>query len=248
MTTEGKEQGAKKTGKGGGSRKRAATGASGTRGGQGKSGKGGSKRRREVAAEEPTPQQPLSPPRLLQRFRDEIAPALIKEFEYSSPMRVPRLTKIILNIGLGEEASRNPKAVESATQDLTLISGQHPMTTRARQSIAGFKIREGMPMGVAVTLRSRRMYEFFDRLVSSSLPRIRDFRGLSRRAFDGRGNYAIGIREQIIFPEIDYNSIDRMRGMQVVIVTSARTDDEGLRLLELLGVPFVRDESALTAA
>jgi len=163
-------------------------------------------------------------------------------------MQVPRLSKILLNIGIGAEAIQNSKAVESASRDLTLISGQHPITTRARKSIAAFKVREGMPMGLAVTLRNRRMYEFFDRLVSSALPRIRDFRGLSRESFDGRGNYALGISEQVIFPEIDYNSIDRVRGLQVVVVTTARTDREGLRLLELLGVPFARVEDELAVA
>ena len=179
-------------------------------------------------------------PRMLTRFRDEIAPALMKEFEYTSPMQVPKLSKITLNIGIGAEAILNSRAIESATNDLTLIAGQHPITTRARKSIAAFKVREGMPMGLTVTLRERRMYEFFDRLVSSTLPRVRDFRGVSRESFDGRGNYSLGISEQVIFPEIDYNSIDRIRGLQVVVVTTAPTDREGLRLLEMLGVPFAR--------
>lgn len=192
--------------------------------------------------------EPLAVPRLLTRYRDEVTGTLTKEFEYGSPMEVPRLTKILLNIGIGAEAITNSKAVENASGDLTLISGQHPITTRARKSIAAFKVREGMPMGLTVTLRNRRMYEFFDRLVSSALPRIRDFRGVSRESFDGRGNYALGISEQVIFPEIDYNSIDRMRGLQVVVVTSANTDREGLRLLELLGVPFARTEEELAVA
>jgi large subunit ribosomal protein L5 len=195
-----------------------------------------------------TAPEPLALPRLLTRYRDEITGTLLKEFEYSTPMQVPRLSKILLNIGIGAEAIQNSKAIESASRDLTLISGQHPITTRARKSIAAFKVREGMPMGLAVTLRNRRMYEFFDRLVSSALPRIRDFRGLSRESFDGRGNYALGISEQVIFPEIDYNSIDRVRGLQVVVVTTARTDREGLRLLELLGVPFARVEDELAVA
>jgi len=197
---------------------------------------------------EPAQAQPKALPRLLARFREEIAPAMIKEFEYTSPMQVPRLNKIVLNIGIGAEAIQNSRAIANATGDLALISGQHPMTTRARKSIAAFKVREGMPMGLAVTLRGRRMYEFFDRLISSTLPRIRDFRGLSREAFDGRGSYALGIREQVIFPEIDYNSIDRIRGLQVVIVTSATNDREGLRLLELMGVPFTRTEAGDRAA
>ena len=182
-------------------------------------------------------------PRLLGRFRTEITPQLMKEFEYLSVMQVPRLTKIMMNIGIGQEASQNSQAIENATGDMARISGQRPMVTRAKKSIAGFKLREGTPVGVAVTLRDKRMYEFFDRLVSSSLPRIRDFRGVSPESFDGRGNYSLGIREQIIFPEIDYNSIDRIRGLQVVITTTARTDREGFRLLELMGMPFARSES-----
>ena len=181
-------------------------------------------------------------PRLQEKLRSEVGPILIREFGYTSPMQVPVLRRIALNIGLGE-ALDNPRAMENATRDLTLISGQRPITTRARKSIAGFKIREGMPIGLSVTLRGRRMYEFMDRLVSSALPRIRDFQGVSREAFDGRGNYSLGIREQIIFPEVDYNSIDRIRGLQVVIVTGARTDREGFRLLELLGMPFARSRS-----
>ena len=207
------------------------------------------KRKRTVEkADEQTPKvQPRSIPRLLATFRDEVSPALTKEFGYSSPMAVPRLSKIVLNIGLGE-ALLNAKAMENATRDLSLISGQRPVTTRARKSIAGFKLRDGMAIGLSVSLRSRRMYEFFDRLVSAALPRIRDFRGVSRESFDGRGNYAIGIREQVIFPEIEYNAIDRIRGLQVVIVTSARTDHEGLRLLEMLGMPFAQSVAEASAA
>ena len=178
-------------------------------------------------------------PRLLERLRNDTGPQLMREFGYTSPMRIPRLEKIILNIGMGE-ALQNARAMESATADLTAISGQKPMVTRAKRSIAQFKIRDGMPIGLSVTLRGRRMYEFFDRLVNSALPRIRDFQGVSRNSFDGRGNYSLGLREQVIFPEIDYNSVDRMRGLQVVIVTSAPNDQEGLRLLELLGMPFTR--------
>ena len=179
-------------------------------------------------------------PRVQIGFRDVIAPAMMKEFNYTSPMQVPRLSKIVLNIGLGE-ALDNPRAIEHATRDLTLITGQRPVTTRARKSIAGFKLREGMALGVAVSLRGRRMFEFFDRLVSSALPRIRDFRGVSREAFDGRGNYSLGIREQVIFPEIDYNQIDRLRGLQVTITTSAKNDSEAIRLLELYGMPFIKE-------
>ncbi len=189
----------------------------------------------QVAAEAPT--RPL--PRLHEKFRKEVGPALTKEFGYASPMQIPRLSKIVLNIGMGE-ALQNPNGMEAATRDLTIISGQKPVITRAKKSIAGFKLRDGMAIGLTVTLRGRRMYEFFDRLVSSALPRVRDFQGVSRQSFDGRGNFSLGIREQIIFPEIDYNSIDRLRGLQAIVVTTARGDSEGLRLLELMGMPFVR--------
>ena len=182
---------------------------------------------------------PRPAPRVLTKLREEVGPALMREFGYTSPMQIPRLTKIVLNIGMGE-ALQNARAMESATRDLTLISGQRPVTTRARKSVAGFKIREGMAIGLSVTLRGRRMHEFYDRLVSSALPRIRDFQGVSREAFDGRGNFALGIREQVIFPEIEYSSIDRIRGLQVVIVTTAQSDREGMRMLELLGMPFTR--------
>lgn len=164
---------------------------------------------------------------------------MMKEFGYSSAMQIPTLEKIVVNVGLGE-ALTNARALEAATGDISQITGQRPITNRARKSIANYKLREGMPVGVSVTLRRRRMWEFFDRLIASALPRIRDFRGLPRKSFDGRGNYAIGLREQVIFPEIDYNSVDRLRGLQVVITTTAPNDREGLRLLELLGVPFVR--------
>ena len=210
--------------------------------------------RRSRAARQPAPEADevavaavRSAPRLLERLRTDIGPALIQEYGYSSRMQVPRLSKIVLNIGLGE-ALTNARALESASRDLVSISGQRPVTTRARRSIAGFKIRQGMAIGLSVTLRGRRMYEFMDRLVSSALPRIRDFRGLSRESFDGRGNYSLGIREQVIFPEIDYNSIDRIRGLQVIIGTTARTDLEGLRLLELMGMPFTRRPEAANTA
>ncbi len=203
---------------------------------------GGRRRQRRDAAEQPaTAATPSAPPRMLDKIRNEVAPVMIQEFGYTSPMQAPRLSKVNLNIGLGE-ALTNARAMENATRDLTAITGQKPVTTRAKKSIAGFKIREGMPIGVSVTLRGRRMYEFVDRLISSSLPRIRDFQGVSRNAFDGRGNYSLGIREQVIFPEIDYNSIDRIRGLQIVIVTTAPTDAEGLRLLELMGMPFTRSD------
>ena len=179
-------------------------------------------------------------PRLKGQFRTEIIPQMMREFNYSNPMEVPRLQKIVLNIGLGE-ALVNGRALEAATQDLTTISGQKPVTTRARKSIAGFKIRQGNAIGAAVTLRGDRMYHFLDRLVNTALPRIRDFRGIPRRGMDGRGNFSLGIREQIIFPEIDYNSIDRIRGLQVTIATTARNDAEAMRLLELYGFPFIRE-------
>ena len=178
-------------------------------------------------------------PRLLDTYRNEIVPAMMSEFEFSNPMRVPRIQKIVVNIGLGE-ALTNGRAMEAATRDLTTITGQKPIITRARKSIAGFKLRAGNPIGTCVTLRGARMYHFLDRLINTALPRIRDFRGISRRGFDGRGNFSIGIREQIIFPEIDYNQIDRFRGLQVTIITSAENDAESIRLLEMFGMPFIR--------
>ena len=203
----------------------------------------------EAAQEEekPAAPEPRPLPRLLVRVRNEVGPAMVQEFSYTSPMQIPRLSKVVLNIGLGE-ALLNPRAMEAATRDLTLISGQKPLTTRAKKSIAGFKIREDMPIGLSVTLRGRRMYEFVDRLISSVLPRIRDFQGVSRTSFDGRGNYSLGIREQVIFPEIDYNSIDRIRGLQVNIITTAPNDAEGLRFLELMGMPFARTRDAARVA
>ena len=178
-------------------------------------------------------------PRLLELYRSEVIPTMMREFEYRNVMEVPRLLKVVLNIGLGE-ALTNPKAIESATKDLTAISGQKPIVTRARKSIAGFKLRLGNPIGICVTLRGRMMYYFADRLINAALPRIRDFRGVSPRSFDGRGNYTLGIREQIIFPEIDYGQIERIRGFQVTITTTARTDGEATRLLSLLGMPFTQ--------
>jgi large subunit ribosomal protein L5 len=173
-------------------------------------------------------------------YKDQVAPALTKEFGYANPMEVPRLTKIVLNIGLGE-ARENARALDTASADLAKITGQKAVITRAKKSIANFRIREGMPIGVMVTLRGTQMREFLDRLINAALPRLRDFRGCSTKAFDGRGNYSLGIREQLIFPEIEYDSIDRIRGMQINICTSARTDEEGRRLLELLGMPFARN-------
>lgn len=182
-------------------------------------------------------------PRLLGRYRTEALPSLVKEFGYTTPMAAPRLQRVVLNIGLGE-AVQNPNAIEAASKDLGRIAGQHPVVTRARQANAGFKIRKGMPIGVMVTLRGDRMYEFLDKLVNAVLSRIRDFRGTPRTSFDGNGNYSLGLRDQVAFPEIDYNSIDRLRGLQIGIVTTARTDAEGLRLLELLGMPFARQSTS----
>ena len=182
----------------------------------------------------------LAPPNMLTKVRDDIAPLLIKEFNYKSSMQVPGLTKVTLNIGMGSEAIQNSKSLDAAANDVAIITGQKPIVTRARKSIAAFKLREGMPIGVSVTLRRRKMYEFMERFIGSALPRIRDFRGLSRNCFDGRGNCTIGIKEQVIFPEIDYNSIDKSRGLQVIICTSANSDIEGIRFLELLGMPFVK--------
>lgn len=161
----------------------------------------------------------------------------MKEFGYGNVMQAPYLKKVVLNIGLGE-AIQNPRALESAERDLAAISGQHPVTTRAKSSIASFKIREGMPVGMMVTLRGRRMYDFLDKLFNAVLPRIRDFQGTSRNSFDGRGNYSLGLKEQIIFPEIEYDKVDKIRGLEVSIVTTAESDEEGRRLLELLGMPF----------
>jgi large subunit ribosomal protein L5 len=177
------------------------------------------------------------PPRLRERYEQEVLPALMKRFGYTTPMDVPRVQKITLNMGVGE-ATRDGKVLDSAADQLAVIAGQRPSIRRARKSIASFKVREGMPVGVAVTLRRARMWEFLDRLTSIAIPRIRDFRGLSARAFDGRGNYSLGIREQLIFPEIDYDSIDQVRGLDVTITTSARTDEEAYELLLALGMPF----------
>ncbi len=180
--------------------------------------------------------------RLKERFKGEIVSILMSEFKYKNVMQVPRLEKIVLNIGLGGEASKNSKALEAGERDLAAISGQHPVTTRAKKSIAAFRLREGMPVGMMVTLRGERMYDFFDKLINAVLPRIRDFQGEPRDSFDGRGNYTLGLKEQIIFPEIDYDKVDRVRGLEVSIVTTARNNDEGRRLLELLGMPFQRGQ------
>ncbi len=178
-------------------------------------------------------------PRLKERYREEVVPALMKEFGYRNVMEVPRPEKMTVNVGLGE-AVADAKALDSASNDVAVITGQRPVITRAKKSISNFKLREGMPIGVMVTVRGGRMWEFMDRFVNAALPRLRDFQGVSPNSFDGRGNFSIGIREQLIFPEIDYDKIDRIRGLQINIITTARTDEEGKRLLELLGLPFAR--------
>ena len=176
-------------------------------------------------------------PRLKERYGKEIVPALMKEFQYGNVAAVPRLRKIVVNMGLGE-AIQNAKLLDSATQELALITGQKPVITRARQSIANFKLRKNMPIGAMATLRGDRMYEFFDRLANVVLPRVRDFRGLPTRAFDGRGNYTLGLRDQLVFPEIDYAKVDKIKGMNISVVTDARSDAEALALLRHLGMPF----------
>ncbi|MDH5364945.1 MAG: 50S ribosomal protein L5 [Dehalococcoidia bacterium] len=173
------------------------------------------------------------------KYLTEVAPELKARLGYTNVMQLPRLEKIVLSIGLGE-AIQNPKALEAAEGDLTIISGQHPVIARAKKSIASFKLRTGMPIGMMVTLRGKRMYDFFDKLVNIVLPRFRDFRGIPRDSFDGQGNYNLGIKEQIVFPEIDYSKVDRVRGLQVTIVTTAKDDDEARSLLELMGMPFRR--------
>lgn len=179
-------------------------------------------------------------PRLKETYRQEVVPALMKEFGYRNVMEVPRLEKVVVNIGLGE-ALQNPKALDSAASDIAAITGQKPVITRAKRSIANFKVRQGNPIGLSVTVRGDRMWELVDRMVNAALPRIRDFHGVSNKGFDGRGNYSLGIREQLIFPEIEYDKIDRIRGLQLTLVTTARNDEEGKRLLQLLGMPFSRN-------
>ncbi len=172
-------------------------------------------------------------------YTNEVAPALLKKFSYKSTMQIPKLDKIVINIGLGE-AKDNPKVIDAAMNDLTIITGQKPVVTKAKKSIANFKLRQGMSIGVKVTLRGEKMYEFIDRLFNVALPRVRDFRGINPNAFDGRGNYSLGIKEQLIFPEIEYDKIDKIRGMDIIFVTTAKTDEEGRELLSLMGAPFTR--------
>ncbi|TMC22785.1 MAG: 50S ribosomal protein L5 [Chloroflexi bacterium] len=175
--------------------------------------------------------------RLKEKYRQEVMPSLHKEFNYSNPMQVPGIKKVVVNIGLGE-AIQNAKAMDFAIADLTAITGQRPVITRAKRSVASFKLREGMAIGCMVTLRGERMYHFLDKLINVALPRLRDFQGISAEAFDGRGNYTLGVREQLVFPEIDYDKVDKVRGMEVNIVTTAHNDEEGRRLLALMGMPF----------
>ena len=218
--------------------------------------KGKGKVKAEAKGQAEPPPQPEAPPqaeapvqkalpaekvqvRLREYYRKECVPRMMQEFRYHSPMQVPRLQKIVINLGLGE-AIQNIKLLESAQNELAAISGQKPVVTKAKRSIAAFKLREGMPIGCMVTLRRDRMYFFLDKLVNVVLPRVRDFRGVSEKAFDGRGNYTLGVKEQIIFPEIDYDKIDKVKGMNITIVTTARTDEEGKFLLSLLGIPFRR--------
>ena len=172
-------------------------------------------------------------------YTNEVAPALLKKFNYKSTMQIPKLDKIVINIGLGE-AKDNPKVIDAAMNDLTIITGQKPVVTKAKKSIANFKLRQGMNIGAKVTLRGDKMYEFIDRLFNVALPRVRDFRGINPNAFDGRGNYSLGIKEQLIFPEIEYDKIDKIRGMDIIFVTTAKTDEEGRELLSLMGAPFTR--------
>jgi large subunit ribosomal protein L5 len=177
-------------------------------------------------------------PRLKTKYNEEVLPALLKEFNYSNKMRVPAVKKVVINIGMGNEARENAKALDSAVSDLALITGQHAVITRAKKSIASFKLRTGMPIGVMVTLRGPRMYDFLDRLFNVTLARVRDFSGVSPKSFDGHGNFTLGLREQLIFPEIEYDRVDKVRGMEIVIVTSAQNDEEGRQLLQLMGMPF----------
>ena len=179
-------------------------------------------------------------PNMKAKYTADVAPALMKKFQYKSTMQIPTIDKIVINVGCGKEANGNSKVIESVVRDITAITGQHPIVTHARKSVANFKLREGMPVGVKVTLRRDRMWEFLDRLFNVALPRVRDFRGINGDAFDGRGNYALGLKEQLIFPEISYDQIDKIRGMDIVICTTANTDEEAKELLTLMGAPFAK--------
>jgi large subunit ribosomal protein L5 len=215
-------------------------GDKGDKGGKGKDGKKGKDSKQESAAAAAGPAIELAKdykPRLRVHYESKVAPALTKRFSYKNPMMVPRLQKVVVNMGLGA-AVQNPKIIDSAVDDLRAITGQKPIVTRARKSIATFKLRENLPIGAMVTLRAERMWEFLDRLISFSLPRVRDFKGVSNKGFDGKGNFTMGLREQIIFPEIDYDKVDAVKGMNISFVTTARTDEEGRALLTELGIPF----------
>ena len=194
---------------------------------------------KKKAAPSATPAPEGYAPRMREKYKNEIAPALMKKFGYKSVMEIPKLEKIVVNVGCGE-ARDNSKVLDAVVADLTKITGQKPIVTKAKKSVANFKLREGMSVGAKVTLRGTRMWEFLDRLFSIALPRVRDFRGINPNGFDGRGNYAMGVREQLIFPEIDYDKIDKIRGMDIVFTTTAKTDEEGRELLDLLGAPFAK--------
>jgi large subunit ribosomal protein L5 len=201
------------------------------------------------AAEAPAARngEPAEKSRLRQRYERDVVPALVRDFNYQNPMQVPRLAKVSVNVGVGE-AIANAKALDAAVRDVSIITGQKPIVKKARKSIAQFKLREGQNVGVSVTLRGERMWEFLDRLMNAALPRTRDFHGVPSRSFDGRGNFTLGLREQLIFPEISYDQVDKARGLEVSIVTTARTDQEARRLLELLGMPFQREGDSVPAA
>ncbi|TME43550.1 MAG: 50S ribosomal protein L5 [Chloroflexi bacterium] len=205
----------------------------------------------QAAQDNPQPgarsSEPVEKSRLHQRYARDVVPTLVKDFNYTNPMQVPRLAKVSVNVGVGE-AIANAKALDATVRDVSLITGQKPIVKKARKSIAQFKLREGQNVGVTVTLRGERMWEFLDRLMNAALPRTRDFRGVPSRSFDGRGNFTLGLREQLIFPEISYDQVDKARGLEVSIVTTARTDQEGRRLLELLGMPFQREGDAAPLA
>jgi large subunit ribosomal protein L5 len=202
----------------------------------------------ETAKAEPSaPEGPREKPRLHQRYLRDVVPALVKDFNYHNPMQVPRVAKVSVNVGVGE-AIANAKALDATVRDVGIITGQKPLIKKARKSIAQFKLREGQNVGVMVTLRGERMWEFLDRLMNAALPRTRDFRGVPSRSFDGRGNFTLGLREQLIFPEINYDQVDKARGLEVSIITTAQTDQEGRRLLELLGMPFQREGESLSPA
>lgn len=177
------------------------------------------------------------PSRLREKYKNEVVPALLEKFKYDNIMEVPKLEKIVLNMGIGD-ARENPKSLESAVEEMTVITGQKPIVTKARKSVSNFKIREGMPVGCKVTLRGERMYDFLDKLMNIALPRVRDFRGVSPTSFDGRGNYSMGVKEQLIFPEVEYDKVDKIRGMDIIVVTTAKSDEEAKELLTLLGMPF----------